>query len=164
MSSLHLIPMGDAFDLLAPHASVMDVLDLIHSERPFWIAGGYLRDQHLGRGFKDIDVFFSGTATRCEDSDRYGSAHWITVAGTEVNLIFKEAEHDITSLVQSFDIGLCQIIRARDGAVYATDRYLKDVRDRTITVLRRPEIPSDFEHIQRVHEKFPNFTVIHAYE
>lgn len=134
----------------------------------YFIAGGYLRDRLNKRSFKDIDVFLPGSETLPADFPvlRYDLTTATTAYMedmTELNLIRLGHAHDLESILTRMDIGLCQIGMGSDGRLHATQAYLDDVQARRVTVLHSPEAPSDFDHIERVARKYPDFQLVNPW-
>jgi len=124
----------------------------------YFAAGGYFRDKRLGKPWKDIDLFIPGKEGEEDPGNEYdlSSAHEITIQGHKVNLIFLGGPHDMKSVLERMDIGLCQI--GFDGSrLLCTQAFLDDAKNQTITWLT----PSNNRgHLNRVMEKYSDFKLI----
>lgn len=130
----------------------------------YWIAGGYLRDREAGIAHKDIDVFLPGDEP-LEQSEgiRYDldTACVVRLGDEEVNFIRLQHRHTLETVLGRMDIGICQIGRDPSGTIVATQAYLDDVRNKTLTILEPPRTEHDTDHIRRVRAKFPDHRVIY---
>lgn len=169
--------MSDLIELPGPKAidfafwetlDVQNLMAAVNTTRPYWIAGGFLRDKLLGVPFKDIDVFVPGDEPVDPDEPkalryRLAAVAEVTMNGRSINIIGLRRQLSFADVLETMDIGLCQV-GLKDWKVYATRAYLKDVADKTITVLHEPNTPSDYDHIERVRQKYPEHAVVHAWQ
>ncbi|MEY9719295.1 hypothetical protein ABIA22_001785 [Sinorhizobium fredii] len=164
-----LIPLKSSGDLFGDfdarlHAvdELMQTLDI----STYWIAGGYLRDREAGIKHKDIDVFLPGDEPleMAEGCHRYdlATACVVRLGDEEVNFIRLQHRHTLETVLRRMDIGICQIGRTSDGKIVATQTYLDDVANKTLTILEPPQTEHDTDHIRRVKAKFPDHRVIYA--
>ncbi|MDX0260504.1 hypothetical protein GOC60_04675 [Sinorhizobium meliloti] len=154
---------GDDYDdRLHKVDGLMQTLDI----SDYWIAGGYLRDREAGIEHKDIDVFLPGDQPLelAEDGIRYDldTACVIRLGDEEVNFIRLQHRHTLETVLGRMDIGICQIGRDQSGTIVATQAYLDDVQNKTLTILEPPRTEHDTDHIRRVRAKFPDHRVIYA--
>lgn len=158
-------PLWGFTDTAYADLNAVDNLFRIMGAGPAYIAGGYFRDIENGRPFKDIDVFLPGEEPSCNDEplryDLHGAVE-VTVSGVTVNVIRLRHRVNLVSTLTRMDIGLCQI-GLDDGKLVATQAYLDDVANKTITVKFPPQNEADHDHITRVAAKYPDFAVVHAY-
>lgn len=129
----------------------------------FYLAGGFFRDLLNGREWKDIDVFIPGDEPLedAEECHRYDLAKVAEFTFNKhlVNVIKLNHAHTFESILERMDIGLCQI-GMKGHEVFATQAYLDDVANKTITVLHPPESEQDYDHLKRVQAKYPDFEVV----
>jgi hypothetical protein len=124
----------------------------------YFAAGGYFRDKRLGKDWKDIDLFVPGKEGTEDLGNEYdlSSAHEFILDGIRVNIIFMGGPHDMKSVLERMDIGLCQI-GYHNGKLLCTQGYLDDVKNKTITWLT----PSDNRgHLNRIMEKYCDFKLV----
>jgi hypothetical protein len=130
------------------------------------IAGGYVRDKLHGVPFKDIDIFLPGNepADEAAASDidygdvdyRIASSHNLTYRDLLLNFVRLRSNLKTEQVLSRMDIGLCQVGLDEQRRVVATQAYLNDSANRTLTVLRQ----SHSDHVQRVRAKYPDYKVI----
>lgn len=134
------------------------------------LGGGAMRDLICGKPVKDLDLFASPTAVGDVDflranfeateqavekiKDDYDCAHrvghvwdfwWEDVKAQMVLIDYPEwAPGDVATIVDTFDVGLCQVGISANGTVYASPAFHTDFSARTLTV---------------VHDKTPDSTV-----
>jgi hypothetical protein len=157
----------DGLDLFG-HYTEEDTVDelLVHlglHMEDYIIAGGFYRDKLNNVPFKDVDVFLPwGDETLDEMPCGYDVklTKEIEHAGVKINIISLNFKADVGALLKSFDLGICQIGRDAEGNIVASQAYLDDVANKTLTVLRNPETHYSEAHIKRVVAKYPDFQLI----
>ncbi|RVL01915.1 hypothetical protein [Sinorhizobium meliloti] len=162
---LRLSPSHALLGELDANLAEVDALMRLLGVGTYWIAGGYLRDREAGIKPKDIDVFLPGGEPLEEAQGiRYDLAHTcvIHLGGVEVNFIRLNHRHTLETVLGRMDIGICQIGRDQSGTIVATQAYIDDVRNKTLTILEPPRTEHDTDHIRRVRAKFPDHRVIYC--
>lgn len=127
----------------------------------YYIVGGFLRDTMDDKPFKDVDIFIPGPEPLTDDDGAeleydLSTNYPVEVDGIELNIIHMNGAHTLDTLLTRCDVGICQIGMDTDGRVYATDEYVNDVANKTLTVTRK----SRWGHLARVIAKYPEHTVI----
>lgn len=148
------------------------------------LAGGALRDLDNGRPIKDLDVFvYAGEAHDAFDHlSKEGFVIDCTFDGSyvdaakdidaayccrkeghlDVNVVILREPHTISEAISRFDFGICQIALLGQSAV-ATEEYLKDKADQTITMIRA-DCPKGFQwsmrRFERLSEKYVGWKLV----
>lgn len=130
-------------------------------DMPDWyIVGGFLRDVMDDRDFKDIDIFIPGGQPIPEGAEELeydlSKNFEVEVDGFLLNIIHMNGAHNLETLLTRCDVGRCQIGMDTDGQVWATDNYVNDVANNTLTVTR----VSRWDHLVRMEVKFPDARII----
>lgn len=151
-----------------------------------WLAGGALRDLHLGREVKDLDLWLAAGAdldALMPAVEGWKQVNTVTAASTPgdlaftgtyilppgawgetmppVNLIQMARATTLEDILGSFDYGICQIGMGVDRVVLATDAYIHDVASATITRTNydRTEINAA-QRRSRLATKFPHWRIV----
>jgi|HubBroStandDraft_4_1064222.scaffolds.fasta_scaffold00554_13 hypothetical protein len=147
------------------------------------LAGGALRDLSRGKPIKDVDLFVnphekdtefmvvnfeaelkscalmhddSYPPKRClQDIYRFSWADYMA----EVIVVTDPIITDIPSLVDTFDIGLCQVGMDRRGTIYASSAFWKDMAQQTLTVVNDRTPVSTWRRLNRIGAKYPEYTI-----
>lgn len=148
------------------------------------IAGGALRDYFNGRPIKDIDIFvmfddnkdlyriFKNTfvdvievihtdggkpsPSQLQNGGSYPAHYqfyicdWLFEITQSMKPFYRE------DIIDVFDIGLCKIVYGNNDIVMHED-YKNDLANNTLTLLT--EDPSAKIHAERIHSKYPDFTI-----
>lgn len=151
------------FSELYPAEHLLNVLNV----KDAFFAGGYFRDQLNGVEFKDVDIFIPGFEPMddmCDDELRYNvaSASEFTIGGVRYNAISLRNKLDLETTLRRMDIGLCQIGMTNRHEIVATQAYLDDVANKTLTILQQPRSDADQDHIKRVQAKYPAHQLVYA--
>ena len=141
------------------------------------LAGGYLRDAHLSRAPKDIDIFvahsdtwvagnlmmvsMTGAAEYMEQSE-VGAIWNVEGFGLPVQVIMLRPGLSPQDRAEKHDFGVCQVWH--DGDVMGfTSGFSEDAHERTFT-LRHCEDQKEYDRSMRrwdrLKEKFPEFTLV----
>lgn len=105
------------------------------------IAGGCLRDLYLGRPIKDVDIFVAAPDMRARKEGIFE--------------IIDKPFRDANDLIESFDIGLCQIAYDLEAGYITSPTFWRDVEDKTLTVFSK-----HLKHLGRLAEKYPDYRII----
>jgi hypothetical protein len=146
-----------------PEASLVERFLYTIGIRKFFIAGGYFRDKEHGQPFKDLDIFIPGyeppgddvIGTIDDDYKRPFSFELTFEEDIPLNFIRLRGKLNLVQVLTRFDICFCQI-GLRAGETVATQAYLDDAANKTLTITR--ETSSD--HIERIQTKYPDFRLI----
>ena len=150
-------------------AAAKDFMAVHHPAREWWIVGGLLRDDALGRAFKDVDIFINGREgdllpLGCDDlGDR--NAYLLRAVkfqydhdgGTyELNLIFMRGSFwTLESITDRCDFGICQIgYDPVNDVEYRSAQFEDDLKDECFTMCRE----TTQERVERMEDKFPEYT------
>ncbi len=147
----------------AGRRAAVDYMDTHYPDRKWAIVGGMLRDERIGRPYKDIDIFVHGYDTDLLPTDAHdGDANaFLLRAHTvehfwyggvyEINLIFMRGEWTTKRLADRCDLGFCQIAWTPSEGLYESDAYIADMANNTMTLYRA----TSRDHVDRMRMKFP---------
>lgn len=151
------------------------------------VYGGCLRDSYHDIGLiKDVDIAVPDTPETLAAISMFTQRHGVrrrdqfigdygnypdvllsvalqTTLGFDVNFVVLTAEEISTEFVaERCDFGICQI--AHDGkALFVTDAFVEDSRNRTFTYLREPfdqqQLDRSLRRWERFKEKFTGWTL-----
>jgi hypothetical protein len=146
---------------LCPELIQVEMLLLALNVPRYVIAGGYFRDKVHDVPFKDIDIFIpaNGPREQADDTDvdyRIEASYVLTYRDLTLNFVRLSDNLSTAEVLSRMDIGLCQIGMDEQGQIVATQAFLDDTKNRTLTIKRR----SESGHIERVHAKYPHFKLI----
>ena len=170
-------------------------LEQYYDKISFVIAGGAVRDQIMGKPINDIDIYcnllmkskavqktflqvldtmFSGkwigTPTTTFDS-KYNKFHVTSVeliGGPKLEFISIDPKDTIASIIDRFDIGLCQASIYKEK-LWTSDEFQRDKENKTLTVypnrLSSSQICRCFTyHLPKLILKYPEHEVRVSYE
>lgn len=175
---------------LSPH-KVQEIFTYLKCLDPNCIiAGGYVRDNVLGREPKDVDFYLQTSLNVFEfvsmlsaytrhrpapeglrpavkgESYQHPFKVGVVGMGPEVDIILI-AQPVTTDLVFSmFDLGICMAAVTADGRTVLDPRFNSDVMSKTITLYAANKLTeadyehSKKEHVPRVMEKYPEFRFV----
>lgn len=127
-----------------------------------FLAGGYFRDKEHGQPFRDLDVFIAGyeppgdDVIGLEDDDyKRPFSFELTYEGIPLNHIRLRGKLNMAQILARFDMGFCQI-GLLNGETVATQAYLDDVANKTLTITRQ----TSADHVERIRAKYPDYRLI----
>ncbi len=152
------------------------------------IGGGALRDLIFEKPIKDIDLWVNsheadeafllanleardhGLGPDTPGVSQPTAAHTVNTVyrgtwdGSRVEVIVLDKPKILTArtIVDTFDLGFCQVGMGRDGMMYVSDAFLKDGYEHAITVVQDGTPHSTWERIRRFTDpgaKYEGWTV-----
>lgn len=155
------------------------------------IAGGALRDLHLGVPIKDLDVWLPDTPSEWPtrliegrpkhmkmkllshtEFEGFGGSENVRI---RQSLIWKVSfspgivneivttDAALGAIMRSFDFRVCEIGCNADGFVWATDGYKNDIANKTLTFNPERDWNKCKDHRERLEAKFPTWEVIRPF-
>lgn len=130
------------------------------------IVGGFYRDLLTNRPWRDVDVFIPGDIPVGEGAEELeydlSKNDEFEYDGIKVNIITLQGRHTLESLLLRCDVGICQVgaYLDRPNEVYATQEFVDDLANKTLTVTRRTR----WNHLERVQAKFPEHATIDHFQ
>lgn len=148
------------------------------------IAGGFIRDSITGKPVKDIDCFINQgyknhlpadlewTAKEDYKDSPIGITNTTTIKVPEIeyplNIILTSGHHNLRSLLNKFNFGICRISYDSFSGLYVTNHFLSDIENKTLTCFQKkmtPEIDARCQqHYERLLEKYPDFELVETYK
>lgn len=137
------------------------------------VAGGYVRDNILGKNIKDVDYFILNCEERERDIelelsdieseyDNYGNMNVrddvLKIIKTKDGDDYICMKDDLHSTLRNFDCSICQACIFVDARDNLQVRVSKDFMDYILsnTIYFYSDIKTSESHIERVRDKFPN--------
>jgi len=161
----------------------LDTLGQIQTQWPLaTFAGGALRDLDLGRPIKDVDIFipFDNDAqikldkilpVRVYEEEHNPDSSGLAVGSAHCHYVFWlngwkfEVTQKIngisstTDVIENFDLGICRICLI-DGQIYRSPEYVRDVANKTFTIVRETG-GNELSHAERIrNKKYLGWTII----
>lgn len=148
-----------------------EFMQAFHPDREWWVVGGLLRDNLLGKPVKDVDIFINGRSTDLmpegEPEDGAANAYLLRAHKVEgyayngdtyeLNLIFMRGSRwNRHTIANRCDFGICQISWCPvENEVYRSLQFQTDVERKTITLCRETAA----ERVGRMQRKFTDYAL-----